>query len=440
MPRGCFAAHRVAVKDEVGVVSSANDDTALVMAKDKVFFSLGPLLGAGASSCVHAVAAKTFATDDAQRASSLRGTGGFAAKFFRRDKNPQLTALEREIKILATLPESPYIVGFHGQFSVKKDDPALQEVAKNLLPKRRDSKDLGDHSLAERAETISVILVDRCDCTLTSMIQKTAFPESHSAFTMDGLLRGIAHLHAQRIVHRDIKDVNILIADSGRRVCLCDFDLATYIPEDAEVIEWTGGTPGYMAPEVCNYGKASFSADLFSAGVVLHVLLTRSNPFLPEHAGLKVQGSSPMYYDMLRLFRSEASCNLLYALLEIDPEMRPNITESLEYSWFFELVPQSLCKLLADADRLLQSCDHSQRTEGSKATKKYGIFPTRSKAEGASALKSPLSPPPSGSRTTVSVSSVLSHMGTAARNLFDRPTRRTSKVLPIQEFDEICLP
>ena len=59
MPRGCFAAHRVAVKDEVGVVSSANDDTALVMAKDKVFFSLGPLLGAGASSCVLAVAAKT---------------------------------------------------------------------------------------------------------------------------------------------------------------------------------------------------------------------------------------------------------------------------------------------------------------------------------------------------------------------------------------------
>ena len=42
----------------------------------------------------------------------------------------------------------------------------------------------------------------RCDCTLTSMIQRTAFPESHSAFTMDGLLRGIAHLHAQRIVHR----------------------------------------------------------------------------------------------------------------------------------------------------------------------------------------------------------------------------------------------
>lgn len=161
----------------------------------------------------------------------------FCGEVFPRDKNPQLTALEREIKILATLPESPYIVGFHGQFSVKKDDPALQEVAKNLLPKRRDSKDLEDHSLAERAETISVILVDRCDCTLTSMIQKTALPESHSAFTMDGLLRGIAHLHAQRIVHRDIKDVNVLIADSGRRVCLCDFDLATYIPEDAEVID-----------------------------------------------------------------------------------------------------------------------------------------------------------------------------------------------------------
>lgn len=438
MPRGCFGAHRVA-----GVVSSASDDTALAMsrglgAKDKVFFSLGPLLGAGASSCVHAVMAETFATDDVRSSSSLQGTAGFAAKFFRRDNNPQLTALEREIKILATLPPSPYIVGFHGQYLVKKDDPALQEVAKNLLPKgrdRRDLKDSEDFSVEMRAETISVILVDRCDCTLTSMIQKTAFHESHSAFAMGGLLRGIAHLHAQRVVHRDIKDANILIADSGRRVCLCDFDLATYIPEDAEVIEWKGGTPGYMAPEVCNYGKASFSADLFSAGVVLHVLLTRTNPFLPEHAGLKVQGSSPMDYDMLRLFRSEASCNLLYALLEMDPEMRPKVTESLEHSWFFELVPQSLCELLADPDRLLQSCEGSQRTGASKA--KYRIFMPRSKAEGASALKSP---PPSGSRTTVSVSSMLSRVGAAARNLLDRPSRRTSRVIPIQEFDEICLP
>lgn len=107
----------------------------------------------------------------------------FCGEVFPRDKNPQLTALEREIKILATLPESPYIVGFHGQFSVKKDDPALQEVAKNLLPKRRDSKDLEDHSLAERAETISVILVDRHeDLTFSSFF--CFFPQKLKAFQM----------------------------------------------------------------------------------------------------------------------------------------------------------------------------------------------------------------------------------------------------------------
>ena len=176
------------VKGEVDVVRSASDDTALVMpmgrrAKDEVFFSLGPLLGAGASSCVHAVTAETCATDDVQKASSLRGSGGFAAKFFRRDKNPQLTALEREIKILATLPKSPYIVGFHGQFSVAKDDTALEEVAKNLLPKRRDSKDLEDHSLEEEAETVSVILVDRRE-DLTSSSTFWFFPHELRAVQM----------------------------------------------------------------------------------------------------------------------------------------------------------------------------------------------------------------------------------------------------------------
>ena len=90
----------------------------------------------------------------------------------------------------------------------------------------------------------------------------------------------------------------------------------------------------------CPSHKDSFGGPGGHPGAQLWLLyaLVRSNPFLPEHAGLKVQGSSPMDYDMLRLFRSEASCNLLYDLLEIDPEMRPSATESLDFPWFHELV------------------------------------------------------------------------------------------------------
>ena len=36
-----------------------------------------------------------------------------------------------------------------------------------------------------------------------------------------------------------------------------------------------------------------------------------------------------MDYDMMRLFRSEASCELLYSLLEVDADMRPSAKREL---------------------------------------------------------------------------------------------------------------
>ena len=124
-------------------------------------FSLGPLLGSGASSCVYAVT-RGLVDDSVRRASSLRDSSGFAAKFFRRDRNPQLSALEREIKTLVSLTPSPYIAGFHGQFSVKlSENCALKGVAKSLGPtKGRDLRErMEGHE--EQVERISFILIDR---------------------------------------------------------------------------------------------------------------------------------------------------------------------------------------------------------------------------------------------------------------------------------------
>ena len=126
-------------------------------------FSLGGPLGTGASSCVWAVdverlAAGTRHKNKAVTLDSLRRR--FAAKFFRPHHLPGPSALEREVKILATLPPSPYIGGFHGQFSVQlRDCCSLEELASKLQPKK-----VGTQQIAEEREVheeCHFILVDR---------------------------------------------------------------------------------------------------------------------------------------------------------------------------------------------------------------------------------------------------------------------------------------
>lgn len=101
------------------------------------------------------------------------------------------------------------------------------------------------------------------------------------------VLAGVAHLHANDLIHSDIKSSNVLVAADGTAK-LCDFGLSHARPE-GEVItpgsaRWhslkSQGTPMYMDPQVahraCVLSKAS---DVFSAGVLLWELVTGRVPY-----------------------------------------------------------------------------------------------------------------------------------------------------------------
>jgi serine/threonine protein kinase len=86
--------------------------------------------------------------------------------------------------------------------------------------------------------------------------------------------------HAQqfRIVHRDVKPANVMVAPSGR--CkLTDFGIA-YVP--TSTMTQTGealGSPRYMSPEQVAGVPVDGRADIFSLGVVLYEMLAGRNPF-----------------------------------------------------------------------------------------------------------------------------------------------------------------
>ncbi|MCO5167086.1 MAG: serine/threonine protein kinase [Planctomycetes bacterium] len=94
------------------------------------------------------------------------------------------------------------------------------------------------------------------------------------------LARGLAHVHARGVLHRDLKPHNVLFDEAGAPR-LVDFGLAQVA--QAERLTETGtllGTPAYMAPEQADARPTDERTDVYGLGALLyHTPLTGRPPF-----------------------------------------------------------------------------------------------------------------------------------------------------------------
>ena len=91
---------------------------------------------------------------------------------------------------------------------------------------------------------------------------------------MEGLLSGLGELDRLGFVHRDVKLENVMVREGRRRmeVVVVDMGIAVRAPH-ANTKKC--GTPGYISPDVVREeGVLTPVSDVFSAGVILHILLT----------------------------------------------------------------------------------------------------------------------------------------------------------------------
>ena len=96
---------------------------------------------------------------------------------------------------------------------------------------------------------------------------------------------GLEEVHAQGLIHRDIKPHNLMLTASGR-ILVMDFGLVREDDPDASVTSGIIGSPAYMSPEQCRSERLDHRTDIYSLGATAYNLLSGSPPFLERSVHL----------------------------------------------------------------------------------------------------------------------------------------------------------
>jgi eukaryotic-like serine/threonine-protein kinase len=116
---------------------------------------------------------------------------------------------------------------------------------------------------------------------LDKMIKRERIHLQLTLSIVEQICAALAYAHRNGVIHRDIKPANVIIR-ADETVKLLDFGIARDDNRVDTSLTSTGalvGTPPYMAPERFRGTPVDGRSDIFSAGVLLYLLLTGKLPF-----------------------------------------------------------------------------------------------------------------------------------------------------------------
>ncbi|KQJ91801.1 calcium-dependent protein kinase 29 [Brachypodium distachyon] len=213
--------------------------------------------------------------------------------------------VRREVSIMRALPAHPNVVALREAF---EDSDAVHLVME----------------VCEGGE-----LFDR-------IVAKGHYTERAAAGVMRTIMEVVGHCHRNGVMHRDLKPENFLYANASEASPLkvIDFGLSVCFKPGERFSEIVG-SPYYMAPEVLkrNYGQ---EIDVWSAGVILYILLCGVPPFWAESDEGIAQAIIRARLDFEREPWPKVSDNakdLVRKMLDPNPYARLTAQQALEHPW-----------------------------------------------------------------------------------------------------------
>lgn len=182
------------------------------------------------------------------------------------------------------------------------------------------------------------------------------FTEAVAAYCVKQMFMALNYCHQNLIIHRDLKPENWLVSSKmpveQSTLKLIDFGISKRLKEKGGVTTSKAGTPNYIAPEVLK-GRYTEKVDIWSTGVVMHIMLTGLQPFLGKNTEAilaAVQRDAVKYEGPQWKGVSTEAKGLMKSLLQRNVSVRPSAAQVLRHVWFEKQVDATGAELITKVE------------------------------------------------------------------------------------------
>ena len=174
--------------------------------------------------------------------------------------------------------------------------------------------------------------------TLKAKLEERQFSDEEAAIVMRGILQAVAYLHRKGIIHRDLKPANIMFGSEAElsSVKVMDFGLSAKFERGNyyEKLYENCGTMSFMAPEQAERRRYSRPVDIWSCGIILHVVATGKHPLLSSRDNKETYATklqNPVWKISSKL--TPLARDLFERMVEFTPLKRYTAEQVLSHPW-----------------------------------------------------------------------------------------------------------